>query len=66
MPLTNCTGQCYDGGAKESGVQKSVQALMKKEAGHCLYVHCFAHSLNLCIKDVTKNCELLCTVVAKS
>ena len=42
-----------------SGLQNGVQALMKKEAVHCLYVHCFAHSLNLCMQDVTKKCELL-------
>ena len=43
-----------------SGVRNGVQALLKKEAdGHGLYVHCFARSLNLCIKDVTQKCELL-------
>ena len=32
---------------------------MKKEVDACLYVHCFAHSLNLCIQDVVKKCDLL-------
>ena len=34
-------------------------ALMKQESESCLYVHCFAHSLNLCIQDVVRKCELL-------
>ena len=60
LPLSNCIGQSYDGAATMSGVRNGVQALLKKEAnGHCLYVYCFAHSLNLCIKDVTQKCELL-------
>ena len=42
-----------------SGVRNGVQALMKKESDLCLYVHCFAHSLNFCVQEVTKQCELL-------
>ena len=41
------------------GVRNGVQALMKKEVDSCLYVHCFAHSLNLCIQDVVRKCDLL-------
>ena len=59
LPIANCIGQAYDGAANMSGVHNGVQALMKRETGHCLYVHCFAHSLNLCVQEVAKNCELL-------
>ena len=59
LPITSCIGQAYDGAANMSGVRSGVQALMKKESDSCLYVHCFAHSLNLCIQDVVKKCELL-------
>ena len=59
LPLSSCIGQAYDGAACMSGLRNGVQALVKKEAVHCLYVHCFAHSLNLCVQDVTKKCELL-------
>ena len=59
LPIASCIGQAYDGAANMSGVRNGVQALMKKAAGHCLYVHCFAHSLNLCVQDVAKKCELL-------
>ena len=66
LPLSNCIVQSYDGAANMSGVRNGVLALLKKEADdHCLFVHCFAHSLHLCIKDVTQKCELLrnCMVV---
>ena len=44
---------------RQSGVRNGVQALMKKESDVCLYVHCFAHSLNLCVQEVTRRCELV-------
>ena len=59
LPISNCIGQVYNGAANMSGIRNGIQALMKKEADHCRYVHCFAHSLNLCVQDVTKKCELL-------
>ena len=59
LPITHCIGQAYDGASNMSGVRNGVQALMKKESDLCLYVHCFAHSLNLCIQEVTRKCELL-------
>ena len=59
LPITTCIGQAYDGASNMSGVRNGVQALMKKEVDSCLYVHCFAHSLNLCIQDVVRKCDLL-------
>ena len=59
LPITDCVGQAYDGASNMSGVRNGVQALMKKESDVCLYVHCFAHSLNLCVQEVTRRCELL-------
>ena len=59
LPITSCIGQAYDGASNMSGVRNGVQALMKRESESCLYVHCFAHSLNLCIQDVVRKCELL-------
>ena len=46
-----------------SGVRNGVQALVKSEAKQALYVHCLAHSLNLCLKDVTNGCDLIRTVM---
>ena len=59
LPFDKCIGQAYDGASNMSGVRNGVQALVKKEAGSCLYVHCFAHSLNLSIQEVTRKCEML-------
>ena len=59
LPIANCIGEAYDGAANMSGVHNGLQALMKKETNHCLYVHCFARSLNLCVQEVAKKCELL-------
>ncbi len=54
LPITNCIVQAYVGALNMSGVRSGVQALMKKETDSCLYVHCFAHSLNSCIQDVVR------------
>ena len=59
LPFSDCIGQAYDGESKMSGIRNGLQAFVKKESPHCLYVHCFAHSLNLCVQDVTKKCDLL-------
>ena len=59
LSTSNCIGQAYDGAANMSGVRNGVQALMKKENSSCLYVHCFAHSLNLCIQHVVRKSDLL-------
>ena len=59
LSTSNCIGQAYDGASNMSGVRNGVQALMKKENSSCLYVHCFAHSLNLCIQHVVRKSDLL-------
>ena len=61
LPIVNCIGQAYNAAANMNSGRNGIQALMKKEeeANNCLYVHCFTHSLNLCVQDVTKRCELL-------
>ena len=51
VPIVLCRGQAYDGASSMSG---GVQALVKHEADSALYVHCFAHSLNLCVQEVSK------------
>lgn len=59
LSISSCVGQAYDGAANMSGARNGVQALMKRECESCLYVHCFAHSLNLCVQEVTRKCDLL-------
>ena len=35
-------------------VRNGAQVLFKQEEPRALYVHCLAHSLNLCVQDVSK------------
>ena len=56
LPLSQCRGQAFDGAANMSGVRNGVQA---QEEERALYVHCLAHSLNLCVQAVTKQNELM-------
>ena len=59
LPIVQCRGQAFDGASNMSGANNGVQALIKEENSKALYVHCLAHSLNLCLKDVTKSCILI-------
>lgn len=64
LPSSQCRGQAYDGASNMSGINRGVQALFKSEANKALYVHCLAHSLNLCLKDVTNTCEVIRDVMS--
>ena len=46
-----------------SGVCNGVQALVKRVANQALYVHCLAHSLNLCVQEASKQCVLVQSVM---
>ena len=59
LPLSQCRGQAFDGASNMSGVRNGVQALIKQQQCKALYVHCLAHNLNLCLKDVTNSCALV-------
>ena len=59
LSITQCRGQVYDGASNMSGIRNGAQALFKQEELNALYVHCLAHSLNLCMQDVSKMCKLL-------
>ena len=56
LPISQCRGQAYDGAR---GVRNGVQAIFKQQEPWALYVHCLAHSLNLCVQDVSKVCRLI-------
>ena len=59
LPVSQCRGQAYDGASNMSGVRNGVQAIFKREEPRALYVHCLAHSLNLCVQDISKVCTLI-------
>jgi len=42
-----------------SSIRNGAQALFKQDEPKALYVHCLAHSLNLCVQDVSKKFNLL-------
>ena len=48
LPLELCRGQAYDGAANMQGRQTGVAARFLNENN--APVHCFAHSLNLCLQ----------------
>jgi len=61
LPVENLRGQCYDGidGASSmSGQFKVVRARLQAIQPKALYVHCFAHSSNLCIQDAVRSVPL--------
>jgi len=59
LPIFQCRGQVYNGASNMSGVRNGVQAIFKQQEPRALYVHCLAHSLNLCVQDVSKVCRLI-------
>lgn len=54
LSLSQVRGQCYDGASNMSGVYQGLQARVKQESPKALYVHCYAHCLNLVLVDATK------------
>uniref|UniRef100_A0A1X7UBN5 DUF4371 domain-containing protein n=1 Tax=Amphimedon queenslandica TaxID=400682 RepID=A0A1X7UBN5_AMPQE len=61
--LCQCRGQAFDGASNKSGIGNGVQALIKREEEHALYVHCRAHNLSLCIQSTTKQSQLMRNVI---
>ena len=46
-----------------SGAKNGVQALIKQDEEHALYVHCLEHNLNSCVQCVAKQCDLVRNVM---
>jgi len=53
--LSLCRGQAYDSASNMQGYRKGVA----RESPSALSVHCFAHKLNLCLQDVSKQLVFL-------
>jgi hypothetical protein len=51
LPVESLRGQCYDGAANMAGHHKGVQSRILAIQPKALYVHCFAHSLNLSVQE---------------
>lgn len=50
-----CIGQCYDGAAVMSGHVSGVQERYRREVPQAVYIHCYAHRLNLVLVDCVHN-----------
>ena len=59
LPLSMCVCQSYDGASVMSGRLSGVQARIRKLCPQAIYVHCFAHRLNLVLVDCSKNMEFV-------
>ena len=59
LQLTQCRGQTYDGASNMSGHLTGVATRIQKEEPKAVYVHCVAHSLNLCLQDCAKQCACI-------
>ena len=55
--LANCRGQAYDGAANMSGCLNGVAARILNAQPKAHYMHCAAHSLNLCLQDCSAQCK---------
>ncbi len=48
-------GQCYDGAANMGGIRNGLQTKIREVADKALYVHCYAHQLNLALQHSFDN-----------
>lgn len=48
------SGQCYDGASAMSGKRAGLKTLLQNDNPKAVYVHCYAHTLNLAMNDVFK------------
>lgn len=49
--INNCIAQCYDGASVMSGSLSGVQTRFRQLVPQAIYIHCFAHRLNLALVD---------------
>ena len=59
VPINQCRGQAYDGVSNMSGHLNGVAARIVKESPKVHYVYCLAHSLNLCLQDCARACQII-------
>ena len=59
LSLEKIQGFCFDGASNMSGMLKGVQARLKENCPHGVFVHCANHSLDLCLQEVGREIPLL-------
>ena len=60
IDVTNLRGQCYDGASNVAGIWTGLQARIKEISLSALFVHCYAHVLNLVIVDAMTSNTMHC------
>ena len=59
LSLSSCRGQAYDGAANMAGHLSGVAARIQQEEPKALFVHCFAHSVNLCLQECGRQLKVI-------
>jgi len=49
LDINKCVAQCYDGASVMSGCFTGVQTRIQSIVPQAIYIHCYAHRLNLCL-----------------
>ena len=59
MSLSSCRGQAYDGAANMAGHLNGVAAKILAEEPKAIFVHCLAHSVNLCLQECKRQSKVI-------
>ena len=54
VDISNCVSQCFDGASVMSGCHTGVKAKINEVNPTAVYIHCYAHQLNLALVDTCK------------
>ena len=57
LPSSNCRGQAYEGASNIMDHLNGAATQILSSEPRAIKVYCFAHCLNLCLQDVTRNCQ---------
>ena len=64
VSLENLRGHTFDGARDMLGYKSRVSKQISVDQPKALVTHCYGHSLNLSVKDLTKQCKLIDDVMA--
>ena len=59
LDISKLVGQCYDGAANMSGCKKGLGSRVREVSPLAIYVHCYAHLLNLALQDTLEEVPIL-------
>ena len=59
LQLSQCRRQAYDGASNMAGSLSGVAKRLQLDEPAALFVHCLAHSLNLCLQDCGRQCSVV-------